>query len=207
MLCGTKMYQWSLRQASVRWREYSDKWADRMKMKIWVKIVRLTWTLCEKSVSSLHDRSEGWISCLSGDRLPYLQLEMWGLMGLTWKLRWKFVYLKWLHPFYLNDYGAGYCVWLGNCFWKQKVRKLTLQAVLIGCAKLEPIRLPELKQYRVQTGVLTWTNSLCSSCVWRRLGLIAKACEHLPGLRTRILMNFHLRGNTSWLSDINQNCP
>lgn len=168
MPCGTKMYQWRLRQASVRWREYSDEWADRMKMKVWVKILRLTWTLCEKSVSSLCERSEGWISRLSGDRLPYLQLEMWGLMGLRWKFRGKFVYLKWLHPFYLNDYGAGHCVWLGNCFWKQKVCKSTLQAVLIGCAKLEPIRLPELKQYRVQTGALTWANSLCNSCVWRR---------------------------------------
>lgn len=48
---------------------------------------------------------------------------------------------------------------------KYKACKSALHAILIGRAKWEPISLPESTQYRVEAGVLIWTNSLCSSCM------------------------------------------
>lgn len=43
---------------------------------------------------------------------------------------------------------------------KQKVCKSTLQAILVGHSKWEPVRLLQPTQCRVETGVLVWTNSL-----------------------------------------------
>lgn len=48
---------------------------------------------------------------------------------------------------------------------KQKACKSTLQAVLIGHAKWEPVKLRKPTQYRIEIGVLVWTNSLCDSHV------------------------------------------
>ena len=50
---------------------------------------------------------------------------------------------------------------------KQKACKSTFQAMLIGHAKWEPVRLPKPMQCRIEAGVLAGTNSLCHSPMWR----------------------------------------
>lgn len=62
---------------------------------------------------------------------------------------------------------------------RQKAWKLASQAVLIGPAKWEQIKLPESTQCRTEAEVLVWTNSLCNSPMYRPK-LMTKACECFP---------------------------
>ena len=64
------------------------------------------------------------------------------------------------------DIMSGWRTFLLSSIVKQKLRKSTLQAMLIGHAKWEPVRCPEPTQFGIEAGVLVRTDSLCNSPMW-----------------------------------------